>query len=99
MSKDTIKFDAESATSIYQKVENIATETESVILSCKNKFESTIEFYKGKSRKPYEEEAESLFDDFEDIIEDAKDMAQSIKEAASAFMEYDKKQSKFMEKR
>lgn len=35
MSKITIKFDAESATSIYQKVENIAIETEIIVKLCK----------------------------------------------------------------
>lgn len=98
MAKDTIKFDVSSATNIYEKVENIAHETETVINTCKTKFETTLEFYKGKSRKPYEEEANSLFDDFEDIIDDAEDMAKSIKEVASAFLDYDVSTSKSMEK-
>lgn len=89
MASKTIKFDVENASKIYQKIEMITKDTEKIISSCEIEFNNSLDFFKGKSRKSYEEESIALFSDFRKIIKETSNMSDILEDVAKNFLDFD----------
>lgn len=94
MGSNTIKFDVINASNIYKKIEKITQETEDVIKSCEKEFNSSLDFFKGKSRKIYEEESTELFEDFRKVIKETSNMSKIVEDVSKEFLDFDVANSK-----
>lgn len=94
MGSNTIKFDVTNASNIYKKIEKITQETEDVIKSCEKEFNSSLDFFKGKSRKIYEEESTELFEDFRKVIKETSNMSKIVEDVSKEFLNFDVANSK-----